>query len=110
MTDVPRDRDPTLATPRVTMRRRSPDSPAPRRKRDPVTKYKIEQRQITFRGRVFHFVSYDGARGGQVKVATAPAWFLMSEGTRWEVMPHDENQAPEDVDRQLTAWLERTIT
>jgi hypothetical protein len=88
---------------------RYPDSPAPRKKRDPVTRYKVEQRQILFRGRPYHFVSYDGAAASKGNAATGPAWYLMSSGTRWEVMPHVADQDPAEVDRNLIDWLERTI-
>lgn len=90
--------------------RRYPDSPAPRKKRDKVTRYKVEQRQIMFRGRAYHFVSYDGAAASKGKAATTPTWYLMSAGTRWEVMPHVVDQDPEELDRTLINWLERTIT
>jgi hypothetical protein len=90
--------------------RRYPEALPPRKKRGTVSRYKVEQRQIMFRGRAYHFVSYDGAPASKDKAATGPTWYLMSAGTRWEVMPHVVDQDPEEVDRTLIEWLERTIT
>lgn len=68
-----------------------------------IGSYRVEQRQIIHNDRVFHFVSYQQPSG-------AASWFLMSEGTRWEVMPQVAGEDPAEVDRRLLAWLRETIT
>jgi hypothetical protein len=76
-----------------------------------MSKHTVEQVRLTHRGREFHFVSYEGQLENLKKnqPATDPAWFLMSAGTRWEVMPHQPHQAREELDRLFTAWLERHV-
>ncbi len=73
-----------------------------------MSKYAAEQRRLTYRGREFHFVSYEGQRANpkREQLATDPAWFLMNAGTRWEVMPHQPGQAREELDRLFAEWLE----
>lgn len=73
-----------------------------------MIRYHIEQRHIIHRGRTFHFVSYDGqpAHAGRGEPATTPTWYLMTEGKRREVMPHDPAQPAETVDVALMAWLD----
>ncbi len=68
----------------------------------------VKQRRLQYRGREFHFVSYDGkpANVKQGLPATGPAWWLMSAGTRWEVMPLHPDQDEAELDRAFTAWLE----
>jgi hypothetical protein len=68
-----------------------------------VASYKVEQRHISFRGRIFHFVSYEQKAEGQYH------WFLMNAGSRWEVMPQVVGEDPEVTDRRLLDWLERTM-
>lgn len=69
------------------------------------------QRQILFRGRAFHFVSYAGKRANpdRGQAEGFAAWFLMSAGTRWEVAPQLIGEEPADTDRRLLEWLERTM-
>lgn len=71
----------------------------------------VEQRRLRYRGRDFHFVSYDGlpANAKRGQPATAPAWWLMNSGTRWEVMPFDPSQDAEELDRAFTAWLDAHV-
>jgi len=73
-----------------------------------VPKIKIEQRHVTHRGRRFHFVSYEGlpANAAKLEPATGRAWFLMSGGKRWSVMPDEPGLAEEELDRLLTGWLD----
>lgn len=73
-----------------------------------MIRYTIEQRHLIHRGRSFHFVSYDGQPGnaGKGMAATAPAWYLMTEGKRREVMPHVPGQPEDVVDIALVAWLD----
>jgi len=67
-----------------------------------------EQRRLVYRGREFHFVSYDGlpANPKRAQLATEPAWWLMSAGTRWEVMPFQPGGVPAELDRGFTEWLD----
>jgi hypothetical protein len=71
----------------------------------------VEQRRLLYRGREFHFVSYDGlpANLKQAQPATAPAWWLMSAGTRWEVMPFHPGHDEADLDRAFMAWLDTHV-
>lgn len=71
----------------------------------------VEQRRLQYRGREFHFVSYDGmpAKPKRAQPATAPAWWLMSAGTRWEVMPFQPGQDAAELDRAFTAWLDAHV-
>lgn len=68
-----------------------------------------EQRRLNHRGREFHFVSYDGlpANPKRSQLATAPAWWLMSAGTRWEVIPFQPERDDAELERALTAWLDK---
>jgi hypothetical protein len=68
----------------------------------------IEQRRMEYRGREFHFVSYDGlpANVKREQLATEPAWWLMSAGTRWEVMPFHPGRDAEELDGEFSVWLE----
>lgn len=64
-----------------------------------------------YRGREFHFVSYEGrpANPKRDQPATAPAWWLMSAGTRWEVLPYRPGQAPDELDGLFKGWLEAHV-
>ena len=76
-----------------------------------VTRHAVEQRRLVYRGREFHFVSYDGlpANAKRAQLATAPAWWLMSTGTRWQVMPFRPGEAQQELDRQFTDWLDTHV-
>ena len=76
-----------------------------------MTTYRVEQRQIVYRGRMFHFVSYEGqqAKPSRGLEATPPMWFLMNAGTRWEVMPQLVGQELAELDQCLLAWLKQTL-
>lgn len=76
-----------------------------------MSKVKTEQRRVTCRGRSFHFVSYEAEPGNPAKSKPAimAAWFLMSAGKRWFVLPHDPSQDPLELDQQLTQWLEQSV-
>ena len=73
-----------------------------------VSNAKIEQRRLSHRGRHFHFVSYEGqpANAAKLEVATGRAWFLMSGGKRWSVMPEEPGLAEVELNRLLTGWLD----
>lgn len=70
-----------------------------------------EQRRVQHRGREFHFVSYDGqpANAKTAQGATDPAWWLMSGGTRWEVMPFHPDQDEAELDRKFVTWLDTHV-
>jgi hypothetical protein len=76
-----------------------------------ASRYRVEQRHITHRGRVFHFVSYEGhpANPKRNQPASGHAWFLVNAGYRREVMPQEPGEAPEEVDRRLSAWIEHEV-
>jgi hypothetical protein len=76
-----------------------------------VSAYKVEQRRLTYRGRVFHFVSYEAVPANERRgvLATPPMWHLMNEGKRRPVMPHTLGQEQEDLDAALLRWVEETI-
>lgn len=71
-------------------------------------KFTVEQRRLTHRGTAFHFVSYEGQPGNpkREQPPTQPAWFLMREGRRWEVTPHEPGQEGEELDRLFVDWLD----
>jgi hypothetical protein len=71
----------------------------------------VEQRRLLYRGREFHFVSYEGlpANVKRAQPATAPAWWLMGGGRRWEVMPFDPSHDEAHLDRAFIAWLDANV-
>lgn len=73
--------------------------------------YRVEQRRLTHRGRDFHFVSYDAQNADPARglPAKGPTWYLMNEGARWAAVPHDPDQDPEALDRQLVRWLDEHV-
>jgi hypothetical protein len=68
----------------------------------------VEQRRLQHRGREFHFVSYEGrpADAKRSQPATGPAWWLMSAGTRWEVMPFNPGGNEEELEHAFRVWLD----
>jgi len=76
-----------------------------------MTKLAVEQVHLRHRDRIFHFVSYQGqpADHKRNRAAIDPAWFLMTAGKRWEVMPHTPDQAQAERDHLFTAWLEQHV-
>jgi hypothetical protein len=73
-----------------------------------VSSYKVEQRRLSFRGRDFHFVSYEGrpANDRRGEAASPPMWYLMGPAKRWPVMLHVAGQSEEEVQRGLVNWLQ----
>ncbi len=73
-----------------------------------MSSYKIEQHRVSYRGRDFHFVSYEAqpANERRGEAAVPPMWYLMQAGKRWPVMPQDAGQTAESVERALRDWLE----
>lgn len=76
-----------------------------------MSTYKIDQRHLNHRGRVFHFVSYEGqpANPRKEEPAVEPTWYLMGPGRRWQVMPQQAAQPADDVDRCLIEWLDEQL-
>lgn len=74
-----------------------------------MSSYKVEQRRLTYHGRDFHFVSYDGHPGdeGRGTVAVPPMWYLMGPGRRWPVMPQVPGQAEDTLEQALVGWLKK---
>lgn len=74
--------------------------------------FKNEQRRVDHRGRVFHFISYEAREANATKKVTAlpDSWYLVSSGgNRWPAIPLVRDQAPEELDAQLAAWLEANV-
>jgi len=73
--------------------------------------YRCQQRQIIYRGKAYQFVSYEGlpADAARGHLASAPAWYLMSGGKRFEVMPQVLGQDEAELDQSLLGWLKETI-
>ena len=71
----------------------------------------VEQLRLIHRGREFHFVSYEGARAKSKRTEpdTEPSWWLMSSGTRWEVMPFDPASDEAEIEEALTDWLDEHV-
>ncbi|MGH7528061.1 MAG: hypothetical protein ACREMX_15310 [Gemmatimonadales bacterium] len=69
--------------------------------------YKIEQHRVTWRGRNFHFVSYDGepANLRRDQPAVPAMWYLMGPAKRWPVMPQVVGQSDDAVVQALLGWL-----
>ncbi|HXY30477.1 MAG TPA: hypothetical protein VEI06_07185 [Gemmatimonadaceae bacterium] len=76
-----------------------------------MSKDKIEQRRLTHRGRVFHFVSYEEqpANPARLQLAVPPSWFLMNAGKRWLAIPHRAGQDPAELDALLSGWLDEHV-
>ncbi|MGH7713382.1 MAG: hypothetical protein ACREOG_18995 [Gemmatimonadaceae bacterium] len=76
-----------------------------------MSQHKVEQRRLNYRGRTFHFVSYEAVpaneRRGQA--AVPPMWHLMNEGKRRPVMPHLLGQDLVDLDAALLRWVEEAV-
>lgn len=71
----------------------------------------VEQRRLHYRGVEFHFVSYDGvpANPKRAQPATPAAWWLMSAGKRWEVMPVRPGETAQNLDRAFMRWLDEHV-
>jgi hypothetical protein len=73
-----------------------------------MSSYKNEQHRVAYRGRDFHFVSYEGqpADDRHGRPAVPPMWYLMQAGKRWPVMRQHPGEPTEAVQRALRDWLE----
>jgi hypothetical protein len=76
-----------------------------------MSSFKVEQRRLLYRGREFHFVSYEGRAANERRgdPAEPPMWYLMAEGKRRAVMPHVVGDDPAMVERALLHWLQDHI-
>lgn len=75
-----------------------------------MSSYKVEQRRLMYRGKQFHFVSYDGLVKPAKDEEPAPAgWFLMSAGKRWAAMPQVAGEEEAALDHRLTSWLDEHV-
>jgi hypothetical protein len=76
-----------------------------------TSRYKVEQRSISHRGREFRFISYEGQAANEARglPATDPTWFLVTDGHRWEAMPQQADQELDDLDQMLREWLEAHV-
>ncbi|UCG88690.1 MAG: hypothetical protein JSW71_09185 [Gemmatimonadota bacterium] len=76
-----------------------------------TSRYRVEQRRIKHRGREFRFVSYEGQTANIARgiPATEPAWFLVTDGYRWEAMTQQADQELDELDRMLREWLEACV-
>jgi hypothetical protein len=73
--------------------------------------YKTDQCRIAYRGKEFHFVSYEGQGANPAKgvVETPAMWYLMRAGHRHEVMPQVTGQEVIERERQFGEWLESFV-
>jgi hypothetical protein len=73
-----------------------------------MSSYKNEQHRVAYRGRDFHFVSYEGqpADDRHGRPAVPPMWYLMQAGKRWPVMRQHPGEPTEAVQSALRDWLE----
>jgi hypothetical protein len=72
-----------------------------------VSSHKVRQCRLSYRGRDFHFVSYEGqpANVRRGEPAMPPMWYLMGPAKRWPVMEHDPDQPDAEVELLLLEWL-----
>jgi hypothetical protein len=76
-----------------------------------MSTYKTDQHHLLYRGRKFHFVSYDARlenpRTGEP--AMPATWFLMGAGKRWPAVAQLPDQDPQTVVATLTRWLDHHV-
>lgn len=73
-----------------------------------MSAFKPQQHHLRIRGRLFHFVSYEGqpANHRRDEPATPDMWYLMVEGRRCPVLPCDSSQSLTQLEAALQAWAE----
>lgn len=76
-----------------------------------MSAYKTAQCHLAHRGKVFHFVSYEGQRANPARqIEEEPAmWFLMAAGRRFRVGPEYAGESDQGRDTRLTAWLDANV-
>jgi hypothetical protein len=84
---------------------------APSRKDKVMAAFRNEHRRFTYRGRPFHFVSYEAQSANPRKNQPAmPAtWYLLSSGNRWPAIPLEVGRTDEELDAQLSKWLDTEV-
>ena len=72
-----------------------------------MSSHKVKQCRLSYRGRDFHFVSYEGHPANERRGESAmPAmWYLMGPAKRWPVMEHNPDQPDDEVEKSLLKWL-----
>lgn len=73
--------------------------------------YRIEQRRLRHRNRVFHFVTSEPLTDQSRTEAEAfpDVWILMDSGRCHVVMPRVRGRPELEVDHALLEWVERNI-
>ncbi|KPK06795.1 MAG: hypothetical protein AMS20_03975 [Gemmatimonas sp. SG8_28] len=73
--------------------------------------YRIEQRRLRYRNRVFHFVTSEPLTEATRTAAEAVSavWVLMDGGRCHEVMSRVSGRPELELDRALLGWVERNI-
>jgi hypothetical protein len=76
-----------------------------------VISYRIEQRRLRYRNRVFHFVTSEPltAESRSALEAFPGVWVLMDRGRCHAVMSRVSGRPGPEVDRALLGWLERNL-
>jgi hypothetical protein len=76
-----------------------------------MSSYKTDQHRLVYRGRTFHFVSYEAHQANpRTGEAAMPAtWFLMCAGKRWPVIAQIPDQDPDLVVAALIRWLDHHV-
>jgi hypothetical protein len=73
-----------------------------------LSTFKPEQHRLVVGGRSLHFVAYEGhpAHAGRGEDEEPAMWYMMCEGHRKRVMPHEAGQPVEELTAALIAWAE----
>jgi hypothetical protein len=76
-----------------------------------LSSYKTDQHKVSYRGREFHFVSYEGrvANPRTGETASPPTWFLMSAGKRWPAIVQTSDLDAGALTTLLTKWLDQNV-
>src|SRR5919106_1080375 len=96
------------AAPAASVAARQPVPTASRPTRESsVSSHKVRQCRLSYRGRDFHFVSYEGHPANERRGETAmPAmWYLMGPAKRWPVMEHNPDHPDHQEGKGLLKWL-----
>lgn len=76
-----------------------------------MSSYKTDQHHVVYRGRDFHFVSYEGrpANPRTGEIASPATWFLISAGKRWPAIAQVPDQDPKVLIAALTRWIDHAV-
>lgn len=71
-----------------------------------MSHFRPDQHYLQVHGRTLHFVAYEGRPGNerQGQQAEPPTWYLMCEGSRRRVMPHEAGQPEAERNAALLKW------